>query len=328
MIDKLELRALCKRFPTKTGTFEALADVSFGVAEGEFVAVVGASGCGKSTLLRIVAGLEPASGGEVLVDERVVVGPDRDRAMIFQDYSLYPWLTVLENIRFGLTLKTNRRATDSVEARDARERSLLLLELMGLARVRDAHPHALSGGMRQRVAIARALLNKPQLLLMDEPFGALDAQTREVMHDLILHILAFEKRTILFVTHDVEEAVYLADRVIVLAPTPGHIDSIWSIQLPPALERTQEDKLSTQFLAVKREILSRIRATSGLQSDLGALKRLTGQSATALPRPSIRSRHVSAETFEGPIVLNIRFYYLLLIVLGGASAAAAAIKLL
>jgi NitT/TauT family transport system ATP-binding protein len=131
--------------------------------------------------------------------------------------------------------------------------------------------------MRQRVAIARALLAKPQLLLMDEPFGALDAQTREVMHDLILHILALEQRTILFVTHDVEEAVYLADRVIVLAPGPGHVDSIWRAALPPALERTQDLKRSAEFLALEADILGRIRATSGLQSDLDALRRLTGR---------------------------------------------------
>jgi NitT/TauT family transport system ATP-binding protein len=130
--------------------------------------------------------------------------------------------------------------------------------------------------MRQRVAIARALLGKPQLLLMDEPFGALDAQTREVMHDLILHILALERRTIVFVTHDVEEAVYLADRVIVLAPAPGRIDSVWHIELPPALQRTQDLKLSPEFLAMERRILDRIRATSGLQRDLEALHRLTG----------------------------------------------------
>jgi NitT/TauT family transport system ATP-binding protein len=147
---------------------------------------------------------------------------------------------------------------------------------MGLTRVRNAHPHELSGGMRQRVAIARALLNKPEVLLMDEPFGALDAQTREVMHDLILHILALEQRTIVFVTHDVEEAVYLADRVIVLAPNPGHIDSVWRTDMPPALQRTQDLKRSAEFRALESEILDRIRATSGLQSDLEALHRLTG----------------------------------------------------
>jgi NitT/TauT family transport system ATP-binding protein len=277
MSEKLTVRALGKRFAASTGSFEALADISFSVNPGEFVAFVGASGCGKSTLLRIIAGLERPSSGEVLVDQRPIIGPGRDRAMIFQDYSLYPWLTVLDNIRFSRRLTANCRNQNAEDAHGAAERSLLLLELMGLERVRDAHPHVLSGGMRQRVAIARALLCKPELLLMDEPFGALDAQTREVMHDLILHIVALEKRTVLFVTHDVEEAVYLADRVVVLAPAPGRIDSVWPIDLPPALQRTQDLKRAPEFLTMERQILGRIRATSGLQSDLRALQRLTGQ---------------------------------------------------
>ncbi len=275
MSELLSVRALAKHFATRPGAFTALADISFDVMAGEFVALVGASGCGKSTLLRIIAGLERPSSGAVLVDGKTITGPGRDRAMVFQDYSLYPWLNVLENIRFSRRLAANRAQQTAHDAADTAQRSLLLLELMGLQPVRDAHPHALSGGMRQRVAIARALLSKPELLLMDEPFGALDAQTREVMHDLILHIVALEKRTVLFVTHDVQEAVYLADRVIVLAPGPGHIDSIWRMELPPALERTQELKLTPEFLGVERQILSRIRATSGLQSDLEALKRLT-----------------------------------------------------
>jgi NitT/TauT family transport system ATP-binding protein len=277
----LTVQALCKWFSTVAGRFDALSDISFGVGAGEFVAVVGASGCGKSTLLRIIAGLEPPSSGDVLVDQRTISGPGRDRAMVFQDYSLYPWLTVIENIRFSLRLRSGRLAADSAAAQSAAERSELLMELMGLTRVRDAHPHELSGGMRQRVAIARALLSKPQLLLMDEPFGALDAQTREVMHDLILHIVALERPTIVFVTHDVEEAVYLADRIIVLAPGPGRIDSVWPIGLPPALGRTQDLKRSPAFLATAREILDRIRATSGLQSDLDALRRLTGAAGRA-----------------------------------------------
>ena len=281
MNQTLAVQALCKWFSTAAARFDALSDISFGVGAGEFVAVVGASGCGKSTLLRIIAGLEPPSSGDVLVDQRTISGPGRDRAMVFQDYSLYPWLTVIENIRFSLRLRSGRLAPDSAAAQSAAERSELLMELMGLTRVRDAHPHELSGGMRQRVAIARALLSKPQLLLMDEPFGALDAQTREVMHDLILHIVALERPTIVFVTHDVEEAVYLADRVIVLAPGPGRIDSVWPIGLPPALERTQDLKRSPAFLATSREILDRIRATSGLQSDLDALRRLTGAAGRA-----------------------------------------------
>jgi NitT/TauT family transport system ATP-binding protein len=273
---KLTVRALDKCFTVPAGSFHALADISFEVAAGEFVAFVGASGCGKSTLLRMIAGLEPVSSGEILIDQHRIAGPDRDRAMVFQDYSLYPWLNVLENIRFSLRLRANRGGS-AADAQRGEERSLLLLELMGLTRFRNAHPNALSGGMRQRVAIARALLNEPELLLMDEPFGALDAQTREMMHDLILHILALEKRTIVFVTHDVEEAVYLADRVIVLAPGPGHIDSVWRIDLPPALQRTQELKRSPEFLGMERQILDRIRATAALQSDLEALHRLTAR---------------------------------------------------
>jgi NitT/TauT family transport system ATP-binding protein len=305
MSPKLEVRGLGKSFRAPGGTgwgsagtgsgsggslVEVLADVSFSVAAGEFVAIVGASGCGKSTLLRIIAGLESPSAGAVLVDQRPVFGPDRDRAMVFQDYSLYPWLSVWDNIEFGARLKANRvrrpgggmgaTASGRIErdppAGAMSERASLLLELMGLTHVRDAHPNALSGGMRQRVAIARALLNQPEVLLMDEPFGALDAQTREVMHELILHIVALEKRTIVFVTHDVQEAVYLADRVIVLAPRPGRIDSIWTTDLPSALERTLSTKRTPTFLSLEGQILDRIRATSGLRSDADALRRFTG----------------------------------------------------
>jgi len=269
---KLRIRHLGKRFTTPEGPFTALADVSFDVAAGEFVALVGASGCGKSTLLRLIAGLESPSDGEVLLDGRPVRGPGRDRAVVFQDYSLYPWFSVAENVGFSAGLRANRGG----DARLRAERSRLLLELMGLERFADAYPHTLSGGMRQRVAIARALQNEPDVLLMDEPFGALDAQTREVMHELILHVLATERRTIVFVTHDVEEAVYLGDRIVVLAPGPGRIDSIWATDLPPALERTPELKQTPEFSGLAGRIRARIRETSGLQSDLQALRRLTG----------------------------------------------------
>ena len=275
MNEKLSVRGLGKRFTARGAAFEALHDVSFDVASGEFVAVVGASGCGKSTLLRIVAGLETATSGEVFMDRIPIDGPHRERAMVFQDYSLYPWLTVLENIQFSLKLRASPSRRDAREQQDALQRSMLLLKLMGLERVRDAYPNALSGGMRQRVAIARALLGRPELLLLDEPFGALDAQTREVMHELILHVLASEKRTILFVTHDVEEAVYLADRVLVLAPGPGRVDSVWTIEGPPALERSRDLKRAPEFVAMEGRILDRIRATSGTRSDLTALQRLT-----------------------------------------------------
>jgi NitT/TauT family transport system ATP-binding protein len=276
MSDKLAVLKLGKQFPASGGTFSALENISFGAATGEFVALVGASGCGKSTLLRIVAGLEAATTGDVLIDTHPITGPGRDRAMVFQDYSLYPWLTVYENICFSRRLAVNCRLESAADAAATTARAQLLLELMGLEQVRNAHPHSLSGGMRQRVAIARALLNRPALLLMDEPFGALDAQTREVMHDLILYIVALEKPTVLFVTHDVQEAVYLADRVIVVAPGPGHIDSIWTVGLPAPLERTQDLKLTPEFLAIERQILARIRATCSLQKDLQAFKRLAG----------------------------------------------------
>jgi NitT/TauT family transport system ATP-binding protein len=156
---------------------------------------------------------------------------------------------------------------------EALRRSDVLIELMGLGRVRDFYPNQLSGGMRQRVAIARALMARPEVLLMDEPFGALDTQTREVMHDLILHVNETERGTILFVTHDVEEAIYLADRVVVLAPNPGRIDSIWPVALG---QRTQDSKLEPDFIGLKRQITARIRATSGMQSDGGILRELNG----------------------------------------------------
>lgn len=251
--------------------FEALADINLTLQSGEFVALVGASGCGKSTVLRIIGGLETRSAGTLEIDQAPITGPGRDRAMVFQDYSLYPWLSVSQNVRFCRGLKAYRQNQSSASIGEAIRRANLLIDLMGLARVRDSSPAQLSGGMRQRVAIARALMAQPEFLLMDEPFGALDTQTREVMHDLILHVKETEQCGILFVTHDVEEAVYLADRVVVLAPNPGHVDSVWNIELPA---RSQDLKLDPAFLHYKREITQRIRATSGMTSDHTALKAL------------------------------------------------------
>ncbi len=284
---KIRITALSKTFGAAGTGVRALEGIDLTVRENEFLALVGASGCGKSTLLRILAGLEAPSAGEVQVDERPVTGPGADRAVVFQDYSLFPWLTVLENIRFCRGLRAHRGAGTTAEAASAVDRSYALLELMGLEASRDRYPNQLSGGMRQRVAIARALMSRPEVLLMDEPFGALDAQTREVMHDLILYLFEVERTTIVFVTHDVEEAVYLADRVVVLAPHPGRIDSTHAIELPPPLERNQEIKLSAPFIAQKRAILDRIRATSSVQRDLETVRRLarlgkvTGRAAAA-----------------------------------------------
>jgi len=270
---KIQIRQVGKTFRSNGREVEALRQVSLDVQPNEFITFVGASGCGKSTLLRSVAGLEGLSRGEILLDGRPIDGPGVDRAMVFQHYSLYPWLTVMKNIKFCRQLKViadGVRGDADVEA--ASGRADALLNLMGLTPFAEAYPNQLSGGMQQRVAIARALMPRPATLLMDEPFGALDAQTREVMHDLIRHVHALEKTTILFVTHDVEEAIYLGTRIVLMAPRPGRIDSIYEVPLPA--KRHQDMKLAPEFTELKRKILARIRETSGMQTDLDQLARL------------------------------------------------------
>ncbi|OYV30112.1 MAG: sulfonate ABC transporter ATP-binding protein [Thiomonas sp. 20-64-9] len=252
-----------------------LDQVSLHVAPGEFLVLVGASGCGKSTLLRILAGLETYDSGRVILDGQPVHGPGADRAMVFQHYSLYPWLTVKDNIRFSRQLRVVRDQLTSSDVEAASGRSDALLSLMGLSHAADYYPNQLSGGMQQRVAIARALMNRPKLLLMDEPFGALDAQTREVMHDLIRHVHQLEGTTIVFVTHDVEEALYLGDRVVVMAPRPGRIDSVVSV--PFGRQREQDLKATVDFLGLKRQILHRIRETSGMKTNRDMLEQLSQQ---------------------------------------------------
>src|SRR5260221_195333 len=216
MANIITCRSVCKTFGTKRGSVPALQDVNLEVAEGEFLTVVGASGCGKSTLLRALAGLEPVTAGQIDALGARVRGPGAQREMVFQTYSLYPWLTVMENIKFPRHLAVHTRDCTSSDVEVASGRADALLNLMGLSAVETAFPAQLSGGMQQRVAIARALMTRPRVLLMDEPFGALDAQTREVMHDLILHVCALEQCTVVFVTHDVEEAVYLGQRVVLM----------------------------------------------------------------------------------------------------------------
>ena len=251
----------------------ALEDVSLDVQDNEFVTLVGASGCGKSTLLRIIGGLEYHTSGELVAAGRTVAGPGADRAMVFQHYSLHPWLSVIDNIKFSRRLAVNRENLTSADVERAAGRADALLNLMGLPTMADAFPSQLSGGMQQRVAIARALMPRPEILLMDEPFGALDAQTREVMHDLILHVAKLEKATIVFVTHDVEEAIYLGGRVVLMAPRPGRIDTIYQVPLPA--ERDQEMKHSREFLDMKREILERIRETAGMKTDTDLLAQMS-----------------------------------------------------
>jgi NitT/TauT family transport system ATP-binding protein len=271
-VSAISCRGVCKVFGTGARRVTALENICLDIDEGEFITLVGASGCGKSTLLRTVAGLEVHTGGEICASGSPVLGPDAERAMVFQNYSLYPWLTVMGNIKFPRQLAVHTRNRTSSDVEVASGRADALLHLMGLEQVAEAYPSQLSGGMQQRVAIARALMARPRILLMDEPFGALDAQTREVMHDLILHVCALEGCTVLFVTHDVEEAIYLGKRVVLMAPRPGRIDSTYEVPLPA--DRTVEMKHSSQFLSLKSRIVERIRDTSGLRTDLELLQRL------------------------------------------------------
>lgn len=273
MTNKISICGLDKYYGQGERRTHALQSIDLDVAPGEFVTLVGASGCGKSTLLRTIGGLEEYSVGDILCNGDMVDGPGPDRAMVFQSYSLYPWLTVSENIRFSRRLKNKRENITSNDVEIASGRADALIGLMGLTHVENSYPAELSGGMQQRVAIARALMVRPDVLLMDEPFGALDAQTREVMHDLIRHVYLLEKTTVIFVTHDVEEALYLGQRVVVMAPRPGRIDSI--VEVPFGIDRNQDLKLAPEFTAIKRQILQRIRETSGIKTDLDQLQKLT-----------------------------------------------------
>jgi NitT/TauT family transport system ATP-binding protein len=275
----ISCRRVGKSFGNGHGPVVALENVSLEIAAGEFVTVVGASGCGKSTLLRMIAGLESYTSGEIEAGGAPVDGPGADRAMVFQNYSLYPWLTVTRNIKFARQLQVHIRDRTSADVDAASGRADALLQLMDLEQVAESYPSQLSGGMQQRVAIARALMTRPRILLMDEPFGALDAQTREVMHDLILHVCALERCTVVFVTHDVDEAIYLGRRVVLMAPRPGRIDYLYEVPLPA--KRTYAMKHSPQFLTLRAQILERIRATSPVRTDLQLLEKLSRQAAAS-----------------------------------------------
>ncbi len=222
-----------KRFPGPNGGVQALADVAFAVDSGEFLCVVGPSGSGKTTLFRIIAGLEEPTEGVVSLDGEPIDGPGADLGVVFQEYHLFPWRTVAGNVGFG----PEKRGVPAAE----RERRVAeLLELVGLAGNEDSYPRELSGGMKQRVALARALALDPTLLLMDEPFGAVDAQTRAMLQDELLDIWAETGKTVLFVTHDVEEAVKLADRVVVMGTEPGHVREIVDVDLDRPRSRSDE----------------------------------------------------------------------------------------
>jgi ABC-type nitrate/sulfonate/bicarbonate transport system ATPase subunit len=239
------------RFQTRRGeTITALQNISFEIKDREFAVLVGTSGCGKSTILRLVAGLLPPSDGRVLLDGRAVSGPGAERGMVFQSYTLFPWLTVQQNVEFGPRLR-------GVSGPDRARAAAHYIAQVGLAGFEKVYPKELSGGMMQRVAIARALANDPEVLLMDEPFGALDAQTRSLMGELLLRVWGEAAKTVLFVTHDIEEALFLGDRVFVMTARPGRIRE--EIHVPLPRPRTVDMLTSEVFVGVKRRVMSLIR---------------------------------------------------------------------
>jgi len=223
---KVGLSEICLRYRTQSGeSLLALDNINLQVRAGEFVCIVGPSGCGKSTLLHLIAGLQPPTSGQILIDGKPVQGPGTDRILIFQDHGLFPWLTVGQNVEFGMKMKGILKA-------ERKEKTAYYLRLVHLAKFEKSYIHQLSGGMRQRVAIARALATEPDVLLMDEPFAALDAQTRDLLHDELERIWSQSGRTILFVTHNVREAVRLGDRVVLLTFRPGRVKSEFPVELP------------------------------------------------------------------------------------------------
>jgi NitT/TauT family transport system ATP-binding protein len=219
----MKIKGLNKRYVTNESEVLALSEIDLEIRDGEFVSLLGPSGCGKSTLLKIVAGLLDASAGSVEIDGNVVTTPGPERAVVFQDYALFPWMTVEDNVEFGL--EARRIPLDK-----RRQVSAELLKVVGLQEFAKKYPHHLSGGMKQRVSIARALAVEPQILLMDEPFGALDAQTRSVMQEELLRIWKVYRKTVVFVTHSIEESIYLSDRIVVMTARPGQIKTIIEVQ--------------------------------------------------------------------------------------------------
>ncbi len=251
-MSKLRIQGVTRVFPGVRGgpPVQALEPIDLEVADNDFITILGPSGCGKSTLLRIVAGLSKPSAGRVLLDGREVTGPGPDRGMVFQSYTLFPWLTVRENICFGLREKGMPRAQQ-------REIADFFIDRVGLRGFEDHYPKMLSGGMQQRTALARALANDPKILLLDEPFGALDNQTRALMQELLLGIWEQDRKTVLFVTHDIDEAIFLASRVVVMSARPGRLKCNIAIDLPHP--RDYKVKTSPAFAAYKAQLTEEIR---------------------------------------------------------------------
>jgi NitT/TauT family transport system ATP-binding protein len=248
---RVQVSDIAKHYEGNEGPIRALEGVSFDVSDGEFVCLVGPSGCGKTTMFRIIAGLESATAGDVFLNDERVDGPTSDMGVVFQEYHLFPWRTVRGNVAFGLE-------KSDVAAEERRARVERLVELVGLEGFGDSYPKELSGGMKQRVAIARALAVDPDLLLMDEPFGAVDAQTREMLQTELLEIWRETGKTVLFVTHDVEEAVKLADRIVVMAKEPGRVREVIDVDLPRPRARSD-----AKFGRYYERVLGLIRGERG-----------------------------------------------------------------
>ena len=243
---KLEVKDLTKIYHSQNGDVTAIDHVNLQVEESEFVMIVGPSGCGKTTLINMIGGLDEATSGQVILDGKEIEGPGPDRGMVFQGYSLFPWLTVLKNVEFGMKMR-------KVPAEERTRKAVEYIKLVGLEGFENALPKQLSGGMKQRVAIARTLANEPEMLLMDEPFGALDAQTRVVMQELLAKISRETRTTILFITHDIDEAVLLGDRIYVMSRRPGTIREVITSSLPA--ERNHNCFVLPQFLETKKKIM-------------------------------------------------------------------------
>ncbi|AVS81252.1 sulfonate ABC transporter ATP-binding protein [Paracidovorax avenae] len=253
-MSELSIQGVSRTFTSAKGpATQALLPVDFHVADNDFVTILGPSGCGKSTMLRIVAGLDQPTSGRVLLDGRPVEGPGADRGMVFQSYTLFPWLTIEQNIRFGL----RERGVPEVQQK---ERAAYFIAKVGLRGFEQHYPKQLSGGMQQRTAIARALANDPKILLMDEPFGALDNQTRVLMQELLLGIWEAERKTVMFVTHDIDEAIFMASRVAVFSARPGRIKTEVAVDLPHP--RHYRVKTSPEFMELKARLTEEIRAES------------------------------------------------------------------
>jgi len=264
---KLELKDISMVFSRRGQRFQALRDVSIQVAAGQFISIVGASGCGKTTLLRIVDGLTTPTRGQVWVDGQAVARPGPDRGFVFQQDALFPWRTVLDNVIFGLEVQGKPK-------REARERADVLVRLVGLSGFEQHFPHELSGGMRQRANLARALTIDPDVLLMDEPFASLDAQTREIMQSELLRIWRSNRKTVLFVTHQIDEAVYLSDRVVVMTSRPGQVKAVLDVDLPRP--RDLSVKRTPRFLELVDDIWRMI------EEEVKAALHMTNVNATAV----------------------------------------------